>query len=95
MTRSKSLNKSATIMIKLMSSSTTNDLLATLHNADVAGKRGAGVTNLYIRDRNGRALYTAVRAWISNPPSVTFDKGDTVREWTIRCHKLERFDGGR
>ncbi len=49
---------------------------------------------LYIRDRNGRSLYTAAQAWISKAPSVTFDRVATTRTWEISFAKIERLDGG-
>jgi hypothetical protein len=93
-TRSKTLNRMATITIKLMQSSTANDLLSALHILDRDAPNGAGVVPLYIRDRNGRSLYTAAQAWISAPPSVTYDREATSREWVIQVARLERLDAG-
>jgi len=93
-TRSKTLNRTATVTIKLMQSSAANDLLSALHVVDRDAPNGAGVVTLFIRDDSGRALYKASEAWISSPPSVTFDREATAREWIISCSKLERVDGG-
>lgn len=93
-TRSKTLNDTATVTIKLMQSSKTNDLLSALLNADRRAPNGAGVVPLYIRDRNGRSLHTAAYAWISEWPSVNYERGATSREWTIRCASMEMTIGG-
>lgn len=92
--RSKTYNYTATVTINLMQTSACNDLLSALLNVDTAAPKGAGVVPLYIRDRNGRALYTAAQAWIAGPPQVTYDGEATVRAWKIRCARLIRVDGG-
>lgn len=92
--RSKTLNKTATVTIKLLQTSACNDLLSALHNLDRDTPNGAGVVPLTIRDRNGRSLYFAPQAWISDAPDVTFDREATAREWTVSCAFLARTDGG-
>ncbi len=93
-TRSKTLNRTATVTVKLMQSSSTNDLFSTLLTTDQNAPNGAGVVPLYIRDRNGRSLHTAAQAWISAWPSVSYDRGAVMREWVIRVARLENFVGG-
>ncbi len=93
-TRSKTLNRTGTVTVKLMQSSATNDLFSSLLLTDQNAPNGAGVIPVYIRDRNGRSLHTAHQAWISAWPQVTYDRGATVREWVIRCARLEHFVGG-
>jgi hypothetical protein len=92
--RSKTLNRTATITISLGQFSLSNDLLGALHVLDRDAPNGAGVVPLFIRDRSGRALYTAAQAWISKAPDVTFDREATARVWEISCAKLERVDAG-
>ena len=92
--RSKSNNRMATITLSLMQTSTANAALSALNNIDVAAKNGAGVGPLMIKDRQGTALYSASKCWISKPPDVTFDRTATARAWEITCADLVRLDGG-
>lgn len=93
-TRSKTLNRSARVTIKLMQTSACNDLLSAVYNLDIAAPNGAGVGPLYIRDRNGRSVFSAAEAWIAKAPDVTFDREATAREWIIDCAVLDQFHGG-
>lgn len=92
--RSKTNDRRATITFKLMQTSASNVLLSAISNADRDAPAGAGVGALMIRDRQGTSLYRADEAWISKPPDVDFDRGATSREWTLRCARLQRTDGG-
>lgn len=93
-TRSKVMNRTATVTVKIMQSSKSNDILSGLLNADLAAPNGAGVVPFYMRDRSGRSLYTGVRCWVSEWPTVTMDRGALVREWKIRVADMEMFLGG-
>lgn len=92
--RSKTNDRRATITFKLMQTSESNQLLSAIANADLDLPGGAGVGQLMVRDRQGLSLYRADEAWISKPPDVDFDRGAVSREWTLRCARLERTDGG-
>lgn len=92
-TRSKTNDRRATVTLTLMQSSDSNSLLSALLNLDLLTDGGAGVGALAITDLGGTALYTASKAWISKPPTVSFDKTATSREWTIECADLVRLDG--
>jgi hypothetical protein len=93
-TRSKTNDRRATAHLKLMQSSDSNDLLSALYNTDLNAPNGAGVGAFLVRDRQGRALYTAAACWIQKPPPVAFDRTAKERDWTIRIGSLARFDGG-
>jgi hypothetical protein len=93
-TRSKTLDRRATITVLLLQSSDGNARLSALSNIDRNNPNGAGIGALMIRDRQGSAMYSAEHCWISKPPNASFDRAATSREWTIRVAKLERFDGG-
>src|SRR5688572_26585332 len=68
--RSKTKDRRATIMVKLMQTSDSNDLLSALMNTDLNAPNGAGVGALLIRDRGGRAIYTSDACWVSKEPDV-------------------------
>lgn len=94
-TRSASNNRSAKVTIKLMQSSSSNELLSAANNLDRISPNGAGVGVLLIRDRQGTSLFTAQKAWLMGPPkSISFDREAKGREWVIETNELERFDGG-
>jgi hypothetical protein len=93
-TRSKTKDHRATVTLKLMQTSDSNDLLSALYNTDRGASNGAGVGAFLVRDRNGRSLYTGDACWISKAPDLSFDRAPTAREWTIRVADLLRFDGG-
>ncbi len=93
-TRSKTLDRSATISITVMSSSMANDFMTALANVDLLGKNGAGVVPFLATDGSGRAVYEASKAWISAWPDVDVQREATEYTWTIECSKLVRYDGG-
>jgi hypothetical protein len=77
-----------------MSTSDSNDILSAVSNADKKSPNGAGIAALYIRDRSGRAVYSAAECWIKGGPPVEYGRGVKMRDWKLRCAVLERFDGG-
>lgn len=94
-TRSKTLDRRATITIRLMQTSDSNDLLSAISNADVKAANGAGISAIMVRDRGtGRALFAGPESWIAKPPQVVYGRSAKVREWKLRVANLERYDGG-
>ena len=92
--RSKSLDKGATITIRLMQSSASNDILAAIAIADSLAPNGAGIFPVMIRDRSGRAIYSGAEAWIIDQPDAVFDASAKEREWKIEVAELDDFTGG-
>lgn len=93
-TRSKTLDRRATVTIILMQSSDSNQALSAQSNLDRETPNGAGVVPFLLRDRQGLSIYTAEHCWIMKPPDVGFDRVAGTREWTLRVAKLIRNDGG-
>lgn len=93
-TRSKSNNRLAIVNVKLMQTSSGNDLLSIMNNLDIATPGGAGIGAFLVMDQLGRAKYAAAKCWVSGVPDVTLDKEATMREWEITCSYLIRYDGG-
>lgn len=93
-TRSKTKDYRATVELSLMQTSDANDMLSALYNTDREAANGAGVGAFLVRDRQGRALYTADTCWVQKAPDVTFDRTATSRTWVIAIANLLRFDGG-
>lgn len=92
--RSKTNNRGATVMFKLMQTSGSNDLLTALYKTDMLAPGGVGAVPLMIRDAGGTALFVASKAWIAKAPDVSFDRTAKPREWTIECADMDDFHGG-
>jgi hypothetical protein len=84
--RSKTNDRRAKGSIRVLQSSAGNAALSALHNLDLITPNGAGVVPLFLKDNNSDAtLIEAEQCWISKNPSVTYDRGATVREWPFEC----------
>lgn len=92
--RSKTLRRDAIINVMTHQGSAANDALCAIAVLDRDAPNGAGIHSLWIRDRGGRALYTAQQCWIAAFPTVSFDREAKERAWKLQCAVLERFDGG-
>lgn len=92
--RNRSNDYRATITVKLLQSSSSNDLLSAIYESDRLARNGAGVGALMIKDNQGRAIYTASEAWIRKHPDISFDREATSREWVIEAAELIPFTGG-
>lgn len=90
--RSKTNNNSGRITITLIQTSDSNDVLAAFHAADLLG--GVGGLPILIKDNSGRALHSAVQAWIVKYPSSTFDREVTSKEWIFETDNLIQFPAG-
>lgn len=93
-TRSKTNNKSAKVIVRLLQTSDGNAQLSALNRLDKAQPNGAGVGAFLLKDRtSGTVLYQGEHCWIAKPPKVTMDKVATPREWELAVAELDRTDG--
>lgn len=92
--RSKSNDRRANVVIKLLQTSASNLFLSGIHTADLNAPNGAGVGSLLIQDLQGNTLINAVSSWIVKYPAASFDRTAKSREWTIRCASLTVVEGG-
>ena len=90
--RSKTNDRSATISIKLMQTSDSNDLLDGFRKSDELAN--AGIFPLLIKDNSGRSLYAAETAWVQKMPDSEFARDATAREWIIATDNLVATVGG-
>ena len=90
--RSASANRSGTITITLMQTSTSNDLLSALYIADEATL--SSKFPVIITDNNGTTKVFSDTCWIQKPANVEFgvDAAGT-REWVIQCASMNLFVG--
>lgn len=93
-TRSKTLDKTATVTFKLMTSSSANAALSALLTADLAAPNGVGVLPLALIDRQGTTAFAASSAWISKFPDYSLAREATVVEWMFECSRMLPFLGG-
>lgn len=92
---SRTNDRRATVTIILLQTAIENDQLSAISNLAKDTPAGIGGFHpLQVRDRNGRSVYKAEKAWIMRPPDPSFDRTATSREWTFRVAELVRTDGG-
>jgi hypothetical protein len=91
-TRSKSNKLSATIKLKLQSTSAFNDVLNGFLQAD--RNNNSGTAPFLLKDRLGRELAAAESAWIQKAPPASHGNKVGTREWIIRTDKLIMTFGG-
>jgi hypothetical protein len=91
-------NRRATVTVRLLQTSSTNIELDALLNGDMiaaqAGLGGAGITNFQASDLQGQMSLGSERARLVAPPNPNLAKTAQVREWKIRCAKLQGTHGG-
>lgn len=84
------------VEITLEQTSSSNDVLAAIHAADLAAPNGAGVSVMSIEDLEGRFAATAETAWIAKMPDAEFGRETGQRTWLFEAifPPGSRFDGG-
>lgn len=93
-TRAKTLNRCTKVTIRLAQSSSANDQLSAILNADLLAPNGAGIVPFALTDRSGRSVFAAEHCWISEAPSASFTNDVGTREWILECGRTELFFGG-
>jgi hypothetical protein len=93
--RSRTNNRHATIMVKLAHTSNGNTFFSALSNLGLLAKNGADVGPMMVRDRvSGVCTYLASKCWIAKPPAISYDNKVTMRDWQLECADLVRVDAG-
>jgi hypothetical protein len=85
---SKHMDRRATITVKLLATSDSNDKLDELMAMNEAGPGLPGIKPVFIRDRQGRSIHEADHAWVMEAPAVAFDRSAGSREWKIEVARL-------
>jgi hypothetical protein len=85
---SRILDRTATITIKLLQTSDSNDIFEDMMAKNQNGPGLPGVKNIMIRDRQGRSLHEAPQCFVLEAPSATYDKSATPREWKLGVPQL-------
>lgn len=92
--RIRSANKSGSIEIKLLQTSSVNDELSKLFYVDNFNEDGSPVLPISVTDGNGTTLCSAGQAWLKAVPELTFSDSISVRTWAFDCADLKLFVGG-
>ncbi len=87
-TRSKTSNKSATITVSLMQSSSVNTLLSAARLLDLVTPGGGGGLPILVKDGSGTSLFACETAWIEKAPSAEFSREASTREWKFRTDNM-------
>lgn len=92
--RSKSNDRRATVVVKLMQTSPSNDFMSTIHQTDLDAPNGAGVGTFMMQDLGGTTLVHDDSAWIVKFPDESKDRTSKANEWTLTLPKPTRVVGG-
>jgi hypothetical protein len=93
-TRVKTGDGRAKVMITLHQTSDGNARFSAVHALDILTPGGAGIAPMTIRDRQGTSLHFAENAWIVKPPKVEYSNEVTTREWEFECDFMSGIIGG-
>ena len=92
--RSKTNDRRATVVVKLMQTSPSNDFMSTIHQTDLDTANGAGVGTFQIQDLGGTTLVHDESAWIEKFADESKDRGAKANEWTLTLPSPTRVVGG-
>lgn len=87
-TRVPSNDRSATVEITLMQTSSSNATLMVLGQQD--RKDGSGIFSILVKGNNGEVLHSGNRAWIKKLPEYSYGKQAENRIWVISVAELLR-----
>lgn len=90
--RARNRNKSGTVKLVLMQTSSTNDFLSGVAVNDEA--TGLGQGPLSIKDSLGTTVALCNDAYVLKPAEINFGKEIEAREWTFECPSLDMWVGG-
>lgn len=90
--RAKNNNRAGKVVLTLMQSSPSNDVLANLGVQDEANATGIG--SFSMRDNLGHSEASSPSAYISKMAKIERGKEILGVEWTFTCPVLNQFTGG-
>lgn len=82
--RANTNNGMATVTLRFAQTAAANDRLSAILQADLALPNGGGAGIFVARDKPGRLVVSAARAWVMGYPSSTLGKTIKVFEWKIQ-----------
>lgn len=90
--RARNRNKSGTVKVTLMQTSSSNDFLSRQMIDDEA--TGLGTGPLLVKDGLGSTIAGCDDAYLLKPANIEYGKEIVAREWTFECPALDMFVGG-
>jgi hypothetical protein len=72
--------------MKLLQTSSSNDILTTIFRADK--ESGTGVLPFLLQDKETGDKFTVPNSWINKQPTVVRGQGVNTMEWTLRGDML-------
>ena len=87
-------NQSGEFEFKLLQTSSANDALSALVNADDLVNAGKSQFPITVMDGSGRSLAVATQCWVKTLPEMTFSKETGERVWVFSAADLKLFVGG-
>lgn len=87
-------NKSGEFEFKLLQTSSANDALSALVNADDLVNGGSSQFPIAVVDGSGRSLAVATQCWIKTLPEMTMGKEVGERVWVFSAADMKIFFGG-
>lgn len=91
-TRVRNKDTSATIILTLMGSSPTNDVLSQIHDLDL--ELGTARIALTIKDVSGSSVFSTNEAYITGYPSASFTGQIEDRSWELFAQTTESYNVG-
>lgn len=91
-TRSKSNNRSATITLRLLKTSQSNDILNAFMQSDRLSN--SGLQPFVCKDNNGREIHACESAWIQKAPTASHGANSGIMEWVLRTENMLSTFGG-
>lgn len=91
-TRSKSNNKSGTIIITLRQGSPSNAILAAFNQADELND--SGIVTALVKDNSGQSLHSAETIWVRKPADAPYAREAGDRQWTLETDNLNTSPAG-
>lgn len=90
--RSKSNDKTGTLVLTLAQTSPSNDILTGFLTVDELTNEG--IVPIIVKDNTGRTIVFTANGWVRKPSDVAFGKEISNREWTIDLADVSFFIGG-
>lgn len=90
--RTRNVDRTGKVTVKLKQTSDSNDILSAFYTADITSLQG--YLPVIVKDNAGRTLAAGSSAWIQKLPDTEFGKEIGEREWILDVADLNYFVGG-
>jgi len=90
--RTRNVDRTGKVTVKLKQTSDSNDILSAFYTADITSLQG--YLPIIVKDNAGRTVAAGSSAWIQKLPDTEFGKEVGEREWILDVADLDYFVGG-